>query len=636
MAGFNYGGASDNSGWSSENGNGPAPGGGMQGHAGDRDGKVNGSFETLKPGDRTTNAWGTITIDDQGRALMNGVVMTPENSSLVDDPHGGLTRVLNSLIDKPATIKHNNNVTNRVKLAIEKNIALELAGSWAAAGPVSSTVINNAIAEATNKNLPAGSAAVTSTRPYKTMLAALNALPPNLTGAGQDQINKAWKRAYDSMSDKIPQTRETGGKNGHTSTTYVDNTVKQKLAQGIPLVAEDIQKAVSQKRAADNAAKAAAQKAATDDAANAAKAREAAIKTATNTGKNLQIDAAQTQINTAATEANRLNQVSQSAATNASAIRQTADKAEAAANQADKAFNDLQNRVYGKTVKDGQYGNYHTRTTGGKNEKTTTSFVNSGVSVAQLDAARKRASDARQIANQRRAEVAAAEKVALIAAKSAYEAETKKQASQAAFKSAMATDEKNTLISASEKVVSFGEATSQYLSDEFKNVYKSVSENIKNFQGKKIQNYADALRSLEAITSNPRLKFSTKDKQAMVNAMKAVNAQQVANELSKISKAFKTADLALKINKIKEKAVEGYESGNWGPLLLEVEAMILSGVATGIAMAVLTYVLTAISIVGLPATLVTIAAILVFSIITSSIDARMAESFNSKIESLFN
>lgn len=84
------------------------PGGGSKGHAGDRNsgnnntGSIKQNIQTLQPGESYATPWGNITINRDGHPEMNGVLMTSDNSSLVSNPWtGGITRVLNSLIDKP-------------------------------------------------------------------------------------------------------------------------------------------------------------------------------------------------------------------------------------------------------------------------------------------------------------------------------------------------------------------------------------------------------------------------------------------------------------------------------------------------------------------------------------------------------
>ncbi|MCV5934676.1 colicin-like pore-forming protein, partial [Escherichia coli] len=84
--------------------------------------------------------------------------------------------------------------------------------------------------------------------------------------------------------------------------------------------------------------------------------------------------------------------------------------------------------------------------------------------------------------------------------------------------------------------------------------------------------------------SNPGFKFNRADSDALANVWRSIDAQDMANKLGNISKAFKFADVVMKVEKVREKSIEGYETGNWGPLMLEVESWVLSGIASAVAL----------------------------------------------------
>lgn len=96
--------------------------GGSNGTGGGNSGGNNGSgvsgvnWSVLKYGDTIKTKWGTIRIDTYGRPVMNGVIMTYENSSLVEDGSGGLVRALNSEIakdkNKPKNYGNNQSPSN--------------------------------------------------------------------------------------------------------------------------------------------------------------------------------------------------------------------------------------------------------------------------------------------------------------------------------------------------------------------------------------------------------------------------------------------------------------------------------------------------------------------------------------------
>ncbi|EJU2558050.1 hypothetical protein N4I93_004583, partial [Escherichia coli] len=153
----------------------------------------------------------------------------------------------------------------------------------------------------------------------------------------------------------------------------------------------------------------------------------------------------------------------------------------------------------------------------------------------------------------------------------------------------------------------------------------------KNFQGKTIRSYDDAMESLNKILSNPSFKVNRADRDALVNAWRSRDAQDIANKLGNISKAFKAADVIMKIEKVKEKSIEGYETGNWGPLMLEVESWVLSGMAASVAMTLLSAIIGSFTLPALALTAINIAGIMGISYLASYIDASVAEKINNKL-----
>lgn len=135
------------------------------------------------------------------------------------------------------------------------------------------------------------------------------------------------------------------------------------------------------------------------------------------------------------------------------------------------------------------------------------------------------------------------------------------------------------------------------------------------------------------------MKVKQGDKQALINAMKSVNANDVANRFSHFGKFFKAADIVMKIDKIREKSIEGYNTGNWGPLVYEVESMVLSGVAAAVAIGFVTGVLSLLALLGVPVLVTSVLAIVSFVAIayyTSRINAEFAERFNNEVVRKFN
>lgn len=100
--------------------------GGGSGHGnngGQGNSNSSGSTSTvMKTGESYLTPWGDVVINNDGLPVMNGIVMTEENSTLVDNLFGGVSRVLNSLIsDMPSLFAessgNNNNNTASVNTA---------------------------------------------------------------------------------------------------------------------------------------------------------------------------------------------------------------------------------------------------------------------------------------------------------------------------------------------------------------------------------------------------------------------------------------------------------------------------------------------------------------------------------------
>lgn len=146
MPGFSYGGKGDGTDWSSERGNGPEPGGGHQGNSGNHDtggsskaGDIGTTVEVMKPGDSYDTPWGKVIISAAGQPVMNGTVMTYENSSLV--PYSkGLYRVLNSLINEPVSSGGQNDAKKQLQTTVENRLLLQSGqlppGYWLSNGKV--------------------------------------------------------------------------------------------------------------------------------------------------------------------------------------------------------------------------------------------------------------------------------------------------------------------------------------------------------------------------------------------------------------------------------------------------------------------------------------------------------------------
>ncbi|MED8656730.1 colicin-like pore-forming protein, partial [Escherichia coli] len=185
---------------------------------------------------------------------------------------------------------------------------------------------------------------------------------------------------------------------------------------------------------------------------------------------------------------------------------------------------------------------------------------------------------------------------------------------------------------AAEVISDIGNKVGDYLGDDYKSLAREIADDVKNFQGKTIRSYDDAMASLNKVLSNPGFKFNRADSDALANVWRSIDAQDMANKLGNISKAFKFADVVMKVEKVREKSIEGYETGNWGPLMLEVESWVLSGIASAVALGVFSATLGAYALsLGAPAIAVGIVGILLAAVVGALIDDKFADALNKEI-----
>ena len=192
------------------------------------------------------------------------------------------------------------------------------------------------------------------------------------------------------------------------------------------------------------------------------------------------------------------------------------------------------------------------------------------------------------------------------------------------------------LLKASEVIADVGNKLSEYLGEEYKSLASEISGNVKNFQGKTIRTHEQAMAALNSVMKNPYLKIKKDDRDALINAWKSLNANDMANKLGNLGKVFKGADVVMKIEKVRQKSIEGYETGNWEPLMLEVESWILGGIASGIALALFS------ASIGVPVALAgfpivsAIMGILLVGAVGAMIDDKVAEKLNNIIKNKFS
>lgn len=191
------------------------------------------------------------------------------------------------------------------------------------------------------------------------------------------------------------------------------------------------------------------------------------------------------------------------------------------------------------------------------------------------------------------------------------------------------TEEKNFLSQASDAIISVGGEVSKVLGDKYKNLANEITADIKNFQGKKIRDINSAMVTLNKVLSNPKMKTTAGDKTALKNAWVHLNAKDMAYKYGFLGKAFSSADIIMKVGKIRQKSRVAIDTGDWNPVLLEVESWVLSGIATGLALSILVSLsMFLATTLGLSAMAVTVLGIIGIALAVSFIDDKLADKIN--------
>ncbi|CAM6736851.1 colicin-like pore-forming protein [Enterobacter cloacae] len=193
-------------------------------------------------------------------------------------------------------------------------------------------------------------------------------------------------------------------------------------------------------------------------------------------------------------------------------------------------------------------------------------------------------------------------------------------------------DEKKVLEKTSEIIVGSGEKISHKLNVHFATISKELADEIKRFQGKKIRKSADAMKTINKIINdpNPRMKLSNADKASVIKALKSFNLNTFASNFKNLGTSFKVADIVMKGQTIIDKTIIGFETGNWSPLMLEIETMAIGSVFSSATIGIVGAIITAyLAPSSLLASALTIAAVIAFSILASYIDTSLIEKINT-------
>lgn len=194
------------------------------------------------------------------------------------------------------------------------------------------------------------------------------------------------------------------------------------------------------------------------------------------------------------------------------------------------------------------------------------------------------------------------------------------------------TEERELLIQASDLLISVGEPLSNTIGQHYRDVANQIASDIRNFQGKNVRTLAEATEALNRVLNNANTRIHADDREALLNAWKHMNATDMAYKLGFLGKAFKFADILSKVEKGRQKTIEGLETGNWTPLLMEVESWVVSGLASGLALSILAYYAPFIAAtIGMPLIAVTILGVISITVVASLIDANLVEKINNNI-----
>lgn len=611
MPGFNYGGYGDGTGWSSESG-GPAPGGGMHGNSGGQRGDnanssnsvsqqisaiqndqklkqkvVNMLIAARKMNPEAKMILGSIAPSGVMQVTIEGVTSTQAkqlglgglvmgyNASGVIGAVGEIDtghRLNASGASTPGSETSVESFVNGKKPAGEWHAVAK--DSWTGAGPVNAGLVNNAIKSVRiiKKGYVTGvllPEEVMNKAEYKAMRQAFDSLPLAKQGEAVRQIVAAWSLAYQDFPVNLRKDM------GRVTERVVD-------AVNLALILNQISSRMS-----------ASQK---------------------------DVDAANRIINETVKAINDVNlkiaEKKKQQAPLLSLMKQKQKKVE----ELKKVF---KNHSYHR-IRDAQRAYDDARN---KNDLLVSDINALQAQVSGLTARKQQAEKNKAAAEKAKADAKAKAEAEKAAAEAKAEAEKARKEAEA-----KANDEKAVLTKASEIIISVGDKVGEYLGDKYKTLSREIAGNIKNFQGKTIRSYDEAMASVNKLMANPDLKINAADRDVIVNAWKAFDAEDMGNKFAALGKTFKAADYVMKANNIREKSIEGYQTGNWGPLMREVESWVVSGIASAVALAIFSATLGAYLLaVGASAAVVGIIGIIIASFIGALIDDKFIDRLNNEI-----
>ncbi|WP_256666255.1 colicin-like pore-forming protein [Pseudomonas sp. KBS0710] len=101
-------------------------------------------------------------------------------------------------------------------------------------------------------------------------------------------------------------------------------------------------------------------------------------------------------------------------------------------------------------------------------------------------------------------------------------------------------------------------------------------------QGKTISNVDEAMRAFNQYKDSLNAKFNASDRLAIKNALDAVDAQQLANHITTLSKGFGYVGKAIDAVDLLTEVKNGFQTGEWNNTLLKIETLFAGAAATGL------------------------------------------------------
>ncbi|MDF1897298.1 colicin-like pore-forming protein [Rahnella contaminans] len=192
------------------------------------------------------------------------------------------------------------------------------------------------------------------------------------------------------------------------------------------------------------------------------------------------------------------------------------------------------------------------------------------------------------------------------------------------------------LESAMGQITQSGEKISQHAGEKAGELAKRLASNVR---GDRISNYNDAMAMFDKIKNQPKVKLNQTDRNAISAAFEAADIQSLSNNLDALGKTFGFIDKGFTTKSLYDNAKIGYVTGDWEPLMLQTESLVISGIAGAFAYSFTTSVLmgTAAALgATLPVTAAVIVAALAAGVVAAYFDTDFVKELNdSLIPSLY-